>query len=117
MKYQSLLAASFAAVMCLVPLAEVSHAAAATAAAKKVQPVDADTEVNELLFGEAGNGFFLAGERKFMVTPKTVFYGKSGSKVALSSIRDGSTVKVAFHREADGNTLSAITVTVTKDPQ
>lgn len=117
MSYQRVLMVCFAvAAVCLMPLAEVSHAASSTAA-KKVQQLDADTEVNELLFGELGSGYFLASERKFMITAKTEFFGKSGAKISSSSIAQGSMVKVVFRWEADGTTLSAITVTVIKAPQ
>ncbi|MBI5636841.1 MAG: hypothetical protein HZA03_02600 [Nitrospinae bacterium] len=117
MRYQRVLAACFAVAVCLMsgPFAAVSRAASPGTAAKAYTPSDA--EVNVLLFGEAGNGYFLASERKFVITPKTEFFGRSGAKILPSSISDGSTVEVIFRREADGTTLSAITVTVTKAPQ
>ncbi len=90
-------------------------------AAKPLSPAEqaltgADTDVNELLFGEAGSGYFLASERQFKVTPATRFFGKSGVPITLSSIRPGSSVEVVFHVEADGKTLTALTVTITKNP-
>lgn len=115
MRYQRVLIACFAAAVCLMPLA-VSHAAGG-AASKQGKQVGASIDVNELLFGGAGDGFLYASERKFMVTPTTQFFRKSGTPIALSSIPKGSTVLVEFHREADGTTLTAITVTVTKAPQ
>ena len=114
MRYRRVLAAWFAVVICCVPIAQVSQAAGPAAASKPGKALDADVDVNELLFGGGGNGYFLASERKFVVTPKTEFYGKSGAKTSLSSIDKGSMVKVVFHREADGTTLTAISVTVTK---
>lgn len=117
MSYQRVLIVCFTAAACLMPLAGSSHAAGPAAGSKPGQQVDADTDVNELLFGESGSGYFLASERKFAVTEKTEFFGKSGSKISPASIPQGSMVKVVFHREADGTTLNAITVTVTKAPQ
>ncbi|TBR21598.1 MAG: hypothetical protein EPO63_08515 [Candidatus Nitrosotenuis sp.] len=101
----------------MMPLAGAVHAAGPAPASRAAHQMDADTDVNELLFGGTGSGYILASERKFVVTPRTEFFGKSGARIASSSIRKGSMVKVVFHRESDGATLTAVSVTVTKDPQ
>lgn len=117
MSYQRVLIVCFTVAVCLMPLAGISHAAGSAAASKSGQQVDANTDVNELLFGESGSGYFMASERKFAVTEKTEFFGRSGATISPDLIAQGSTVKVVFRREADGTTLKAITVTVTKAPQ
>lgn len=117
MRYRRVLIVCFTVAVCLMPLAEISHAAGPAAGLKSGQQVDANASVNELLFNKVGNGYFYASERKFVITANTEFFSMSGAKVTSYSIAPGSMVKVTFHREADGEKLNAITVTVTKAPQ
>ncbi len=101
MNYQRVLAAWFTGILCILPLAEAAQMkgpATGLKAVKQGQLMGADTDVNELLFGGAGNGYLIASERKFAVTPKTEFLGANGGKTSLSSIKKGTMVKESFKR-------------------